>query len=141
MITLLLTKELFVLWETLDALGLTLSRKWRLNYVRLLSKSIGWRKWLLQWDLSLTYLTLSSLGLVDHGSKVHLRHWIIVFIIIIVVSMVNCIFSTVLNMWFKLLIFRQIISPWIEQRKNNKENNQLKECELNVVTCEYHTKI
>lgn len=57
----------------------------------------------------------------------------ILFIITIVVSLLCSIFSKALNACLQLLTTKQMISLRMAHRKRCKENDQLKECETEVV--------
>lgn len=57
---------------------------------------------------------------------------------IIVVSLVHCIFLKVLNACSQSLTLKQMIFLRLECQKMNEENDQLKEYEPDVMNCEYY---
>ena len=59
-------------------------------------------------------------------------------IIIIVISLVRYILSKALNAHSQLLTTNQMISLRPELQKRSEENDQLKDCETEAVTSEYH---
>ena len=54
--------------------------------------------------------------------------------------MAHCFLSKALNACLQALSTKQKISLRAEHWKRSKENDQLEECEHDVVTCEYHTE-
>lgn len=64
---------------------------------------------------------------------------IIMLIVVIIISLVCFIFPKALNARFQPLTTKQMISLKLECQKRNGENKQLKNCEPEIMTCEYHT--
>lgn len=77
---------------------------------------------------SLTYLILLGLGLGEHGSEVHSRHWEFVFLtIIIVVFLVH--FKCTFKCMFMVTNHQASNTLRLKCQKRDEENDQLKKCE------------
>ena len=97
----------------------------------------GLKRWLLQQGLSWTYLILVSLLGPWLWSELQ-TSGITLLITITVVSRVHCILSKAFNACLEVLTTKQMFFLRLKRQKGDKENNQLKKCESEVLTYEDH---
>ena len=97
----------------------------------------GLKRWLLQQGLSWTYLILVSL-LGPWLWSVLQTFGLTLLITITVISLVHCVLSKAFNACLAVLITKQMFFLRLKSQKGDKENNQLKKCESEVLTYEDH---